>query len=71
MATKTHEIETAKSAADIEQLQIMDWGLFVPVDDVTPYAVDDQVTLTTSDGEVFAGCYVYEIGAGRIGVGVS
>lgn len=55
------EIDTTKSAADIEQLQMMDWGLRHRVPDVTIYSDGDDVTLTTSDGEVFAGCSIYGI----------
>lgn len=68
------QISTYKAAADIEFLQMQDQGLILRFSDY-PEARDlttenDDITVYTTDGVEFPGCYVYEKNDEMVFVGV-
>lgn len=68
-------ITVKQTAADIENIQMQEHGLILRFS-LYPEAAgltteNDDITIVTSDGETYSGCYVYQTNAQAAFVGVS
>lgn len=68
-------ITVKQTAADIEALQMQEHGLILRFSDYPEAEAltteNDDITVVTSDGETFAGCYVYQTNSQMAFVGVA